>query len=271
MRSDKLVAFNPYYVNGHSPCRGAARRAIKGSLFDLGKQPNAMRQTGRISPTSDLKEIHLRGEAGHGEAVMDGGRGSPSERPPAQHTKSPLRLRLAQPALLHKGRVLFVCKEAYLDVVTKFTNSLTKGGNQQKAEGVLRRCRMFIKIKGKKTSKFSYQAIQNVKPLVELKNQPKSKGSRRKQKSTPAPISQKRGIKSAIQRIIEGARKRPERTMALRLYLELLNAYNKKGYAMKKKTDLHNQCQVSFFHAGASKESPRGGNFIAGSSAPSAP
>lgn len=39
--------------------------------------------------------------------------------------------------------------------------------------------------------------------------------------------------------------------MALRLYIELLNAYNKKGYAMKKKTDLHNQCQVSFFHSGA--------------------
>jgi len=110
-----------------------------------------------------------------------------------QHTKSPL------PALLHKGRVLFVCKEAYLDVVTKFTNSLMKGGNQQKAEGILRRCRMFIKVKGKKTSIFLYQAIQNVKPLVELKNQQKSKGSRRKQKSTPAPISQKRGIKLAIQ------------------------------------------------------------------------
>ena len=103
------------------------------------------------------------------------------------------------PALLHKGRVLFVCKEAYLDVVTKLTNSLMKGGKQQKAEGILRRCRMFIKIKGKKTSKFFYQAIQNVKPLVELKNQQKSKGSRRKQKSTPAPISQKRGIKLAIQ------------------------------------------------------------------------
>jgi hypothetical protein len=37
--------------------------------------------------------------------------------------------------------------------------------------------------------------------------------------------------------------------MALRLYLELLNAYNGKGYAMKKKTDLHNQCQASFFHS----------------------
>lgn len=103
------------------------------------------------------------------------------------------------PALLHKGRVSFVGREAHLDVVTKSTNSLTKGGKQQKAEGILRRCRMFIKIKGKKTSKFFYQAVQNVKPLVELKNQQKSKGSRRKQKSTPAPISPKRGIKLAIQ------------------------------------------------------------------------
>jgi len=60
--------------------------------------------------------------------------------------------------------------------------------------------------------------------------------------------------------------------MALRLYIELLNAYNKKGYAMKKKTDLHNQCQVSFFHAGAgtSKENTRGSNFPLGGSAGSA-
>jgi hypothetical protein len=28
-----------------------------------------------------------------------------------------------------------------------------KGGKQQKAEGILRRCRMFIKIKGKKNDK----------------------------------------------------------------------------------------------------------------------
>jgi len=200
MRGDNLVAFNPYYVNGHSPCMPEGRRALeksRGSLFeprvgDLlalraaipGKQPNAKPKNSTPGPEG----ARLRGEAGHGEAVTVG-----LSKRAAQHTKSPL------PALLHKGRVLFVCKEAYLDVVTKFTNSLMKGGNQQKAEGILRRCRMFIKIKGKKTSKFLYQAIQNVKPLAELRTRQTSKGSRRKQKSTPAPISQKRGIKLAIQ------------------------------------------------------------------------
>lgn len=183
-----------------------------------------------------------------GNAILSVDQASPTANKPSRSKNSSN----SWPALLHKGRVSFVGREAHLDVVTKFTNSLTKGGKQQKAEGILRRCRMFIKMKGKKKSKFPYQAVQNVKPLVELKNQQRSKGSRRKQKSTPAPISPKRGIKLAIQWIIEGARKRPERTMALRLYLELLNAYNKKGYAMKKKTDLHNQCQASFFHSGGS-------------------
>ena len=237
-RINNLIAFNPYYVNGHSPCMPEGRRMSPTSGWDAGSTL-ALRE-----PATNSKKL-----------------AATRQRRDLVETPAP-RAKSTLPALLHKGRVLFVCKEAYSDVVNKFTNSLMKGGNQQKAEGILRRCRMFIKIKGKKTSKFSYQAIQNVKPLVELKNQQKSKGSRRKQKSTPAPISQKRGIKLAVQRIIEGARKRPERTMALRLYIESLNAYIKKGYAMKKKTDSHNQCQVSFFHSGGlqggSPARPRG-------------
>lgn len=35
--------------------------------------------------------------------------------------------------------------------------------------------------------------------------------------------------------------------MAFRLYYELLNAYQKKGYAMKKKEDLHKECKLTFY------------------------
>ena len=104
----------------------------------------------------------------------------------------------------------------------------------------------------KQSLRFFYWALRNARPLLELKNQQRqSKGSRRKQKPVPAPVSSKRGEKLAIQWIIEGAKKRPERTMALRLYLESLDAYNERGCsaAMKKKTELHNQCKVSFFRA----------------------
>jgi ribosomal protein S7 len=41
--------------------------------------------------------------------------------------------------------------------------------------------------------------------------------------------------KLAIRWLIQGAQQRPERTMSLRLYNELNDAYNKKGYALKKK------------------------------------
>lgn len=117
---------------------------------------------------------------------------------------------------------------------------------------------------GKKPSNSPYQATQNVKPSVESKTQQKSKGSRRKQKSTPAPTSRKRGIRLAIQRTTEGAKKGPERTTAPRPFLELLNASRKRGYATKRKTELHTQCQVSFSRSGA----PRGGSPAAKRGAP---
>jgi hypothetical protein len=173
LKINNLIAFNPYYVNGHSPCMPEGRKISPTSGWDA--------DLAFWEPATNSKKL-----------------AATRQRRDLVETLTP-RTKSTLPALLHKGRVLFVCKEAYLDVVNKFTNSLMKGGNQQKAEKILRRCRMFIKIKGKKTSKFLYQAIQNVKPLVELKNQQKSKGSRRKQKSTPAPISQKRGIKLAKQ------------------------------------------------------------------------
>lgn len=192
-RINNLIAFNPYYVNGHSPCMPEGRRA--GSQRD----PSG----GAASAFGAALPVMGRGEETNSKnlRLRAGWAGLQGPAQPAKLTRGARSLRdqSPAPALLHKGRVLFVCKEAYLDAINKSINSLMKGGNQQKAEGILRRCRMFIKIKGRKTSKFSYQAIQNVKPLAELRAQPKSKGSRRKQKSTPAPISQKRGTKSAIQ------------------------------------------------------------------------
>jgi ribosomal protein S7 len=88
-------------------------------------------------------------------------------------------------------------------------------------------------------------SIQNTKPLMELGQSTSAQGqgartsSRRKAKPVPVPAS--RATKLAIQWIIEGAstKKSQGHSMALRLCSEILNAYQKKGYAMKKKTDLH--------------------------------
>ena len=45
----------------------------------------------------------------------------------------------------------------------------------------------------------------------------------------------------AIRWLIEGAKQRSERTMSLRIYNELKDAYNKKGFVFKKKYEWHNR------------------------------
>ena len=126
----------------------------------------------------------------------------------------------------------------------KFINCLMKGGNKSIAEQIFTESCMLIKMNAQKDRNFIYKAIRNIKPLIELQNQ--QKGFRNKL-IKPIPIKSNRSYKLAIQWIIEGAQKRSEQTMSLRLYLELLNAYQKKGYAIKKKEELQQSCKLSFF------------------------
>merc|ERR1712048_195230 len=106
------------------------------------------------------------------------------------------------------------CSASSERVAGKFINCLMKGGNQHKAEKILQKCCMYIKMKQDKPSlPFIFQAVHNVKPLIELKNQQSSQSSKRS-KPKPVPIPSKRGERLAIQWIIEGAKKRTERTLA---------------------------------------------------------
>lgn len=127
-----------------------------------------------------------------------------------------------------------------------------KRGEKNVSEKILGTCCMLIKMRNHRNSgigsgsNFVMKAIRNVKPLVELKNQ--QKGFRKKLMK-PIAINSNRGYKLAIDWIIQGAQKRTERSMAFRLYFELLNAYQKKGYAIKKKEDLHKECKLTFYSA----------------------
>lgn len=126
----------------------------------------------------------------------------------------------------------------------KFINALTKRGQKHISEHVLRNSLTLIKMKELKDLHFLSKAIRHAKPLIQLKN---LQQGFRKKLLKPLPINSNRGYKLAIDWIIQGAQKRTERTMSLRLYLELLQAYSKKGYAVKQKETYHNECKLSFF------------------------
>nr|BBH42933.1 30S ribosomal protein S7 [Marophrys sp. SRT127] len=140
------------------------------------------------------------------------------------------------------------------EIVNKFVSCLMKNGNQPVAKKILYDACMFIKMRdGTKTScshmgiKFLYQAVHNARPLIECSQKASGSAGRsfRRRNIKPIPITSHRANRLAIKWIIEGASKRPEKTMALRLSIALMDAYQGKGYAIKKREETHLRCKAN--------------------------
>ncbi len=121
-------------------------------------------------------------------------------------------------------------------LVTKFINLLMYDGKKSIAENILYTSLNILKNKIKKSRLSLLEiAINNVKPIVEVK-------SRRVGGTTyqiPIEVRPKRGDTLAMRWIIFSARKRSKKKMFLKLADELLDAINKKGFAIKKRDDTH--------------------------------
>jgi len=111
--------------------------------------------------------------------------------------------------------------------------SLSKKGKLSKAKKIVGRISYLIKIENFSLSFiFLHQAFSYIRPLLGFKSQSKLKFN---QKPLVIPLSLAQSYRLAIRWLIEGANQRSERTMALRIYNELQDAFNKKGYVFKKK------------------------------------
>jgi small subunit ribosomal protein S7 len=85
------------------------------------------------------------------------------------------------------------------------------------------------------------KALENVRPLVEVK-------SRRVGGATyqvPVEVRPERRSTLAMRWLVEAARKRSEKSMDLRLAGELLDAYDGKGAAVKKREDTHRMAEAN--------------------------
>jgi small subunit ribosomal protein S7 len=85
------------------------------------------------------------------------------------------------------------------------------------------------------------KAVDNVAPTVEVK-------SRRVGGSTyqvPVEVRETRRNALAMRWISDAARKRGEKSMGLRLAGELLDAYENKGTAIKKREDVHRMAEAN--------------------------
>ena len=127
-------------------------------------------------------------------------------------------------------------------VVTKFINGIMLDGKKSVAETVMYSALKIAEEKtGKKGIEIFEEAIENVKPLMEVK-------SRRVGGATyqvPIEVRPVRQQALAVRWIIDAARKRNERTMAARLANELIEASEKRGAAYKKKEDTYKMAEAN--------------------------
>ena len=127
-------------------------------------------------------------------------------------------------------------------LLSKFVNILLEDGKKSTAE---RTCYGAFDLIKKKTGndplKVFKTAIENVKPLVEVK--PRRVGGATYQ--VPVEVRAHRRSALAFRWIINYSRGRTEKTMQERLAGELLDAYNNTGSSIKKKEDTHKMAEAN--------------------------
>ncbi len=127
-------------------------------------------------------------------------------------------------------------------LITKFINVIMKRGKKSVAERIMYGALEIIQKRTKQDPLAVFEkAVENVKPLVEVK-------SRRVGGSTyqvPVEIRAERRVSLAIRWLVQFSQKRPEKTMGERLAAELMEAANHRGAAVKKREDTHRMAEAN--------------------------
>ncbi|MCG8436153.1 MAG: 30S ribosomal protein S7 [Gammaproteobacteria bacterium] len=128
------------------------------------------------------------------------------------------------------------------ELLAKFMNMVMANGKKSVAERIVYGA--LDHIAGKKGGdpvELLNKALENVRPLVEVK-------SRRVGGATyqvPVEVRSTRQTALAMRWTIEAARKRSEKSMAMRLGNELLDASENRGTAVKKREDTHRMAEAN--------------------------
>lgn len=126
--------------------------------------------------------------------------------------------------------------------VSKFVNVLMTRGKKSVAERILYGALSQIKSKsGKDPLEVFLQAVNNVKPMVEVKS--RRVGGANYQ--VPVEVRPVRRAALAMRWLRESARKRAEKSMGQRLAGELLEAAEGRGGAMKKREEVHRMAEAN--------------------------
>ena len=125
-------------------------------------------------------------------------------------------------------------------VVSKLVNSIMYDGKKTIAEKIVYDALDKLKTKSKEDPiKIFDNAMRNLKPTIEVR-------SRRVGGATyqvPVEVRSKRSQTLAIRWLIKAARKRKDKLMSDKIFLEIFDAYQGKGTAIKKKEDTHKMAE----------------------------
>ena len=127
-------------------------------------------------------------------------------------------------------------------VVAKFINMVMSRGKKAVAEKIVYGALTEVEQRGRGEALDIFKtALENVEPKVEVK-------SRRVGGATyqvPIEVRPNRRRALAMRWLVDAARKRGEKSMALRLAGELLDAAEGKGAAVKKREDVHRMAEAN--------------------------
>jgi len=128
------------------------------------------------------------------------------------------------------------------EMLAKFVSMLMVDGKKSVAEGVIYGALDQVATKSKADAMTLLdKALDNVRPSVEVK-------SRRVGGATyqvPVEVRSVRRTALAMRWLIDSARKRGEKSMALRLAGEILDAAESRGSAVKKREDTHRMADAN--------------------------
>ena len=127
-------------------------------------------------------------------------------------------------------------------IIPKLINSIMYDGKKTVAEKIVYDAIEKIKSKSKDEPLNVFNdAINNIRPTVEVR-------SRRVGGATyqvPVEVKSKRAQALALRWLMDATRKRKNKTMADKLYAEILDASQNKGSAIKKRDDTHKMAEAN--------------------------
>ena len=125
------------------------------------------------------------------------------------------------------------------EVISKFINSIMYDGKRSTAEKILYSALEKMKAKNQDPLKVFNSAIGNVRPNLEVR-------SRRVGGATyqvPVEVKSNRSQALAFRWLLDASRKRKNKTMAEKLFYEIMDASQNKGSAVKKREDTHKMAE----------------------------